>query len=99
MITNQTYKYWILSGKKNDGTDVNAKELKLWKEFDKLMNKKGLYFIFKNLNDANFKGTPKFNKVDVEYNRFYYNWVWKQVHAVYPNTPAEPTINTAGEPA
>ena len=35
MITNQTYKYWILSGKKNDGTEVNAKELKLWKEFDK----------------------------------------------------------------
>ena len=45
MITNQTYKYWILSGKKNDGTEVNAKELKLWKEFDKLMNKKGVSLI------------------------------------------------------
>ena len=100
MITNQTYKYWILSGKKNDGTEVNAKELKLWKEFDKLMNKKGLYFIFKNLQDANFRGTPKFNQAEIAYNKFYYEWTWKQIHAIYPQGPAEPQMpETAGEHA
>lgn len=99
MITNQTYKYWLISGKKNDGTAVNAKELKLWKEFDKIMSKKGLYFIFKNLNDANFRGTPKFNQAEVKYNKFYYDWAWKSIHAIYPQGPAEPTFDEMTEPA
>lgn len=90
MITNQTYKYWILTGTKQDKTAINATELKLWKEFDKLIAKKGLYLIFKNLNDANFKGTPKFNIAEVSYNKFYYEWTWKQIHAIYPQGPAQP---------
>ena len=97
MITNQTYKYWLISGKKNDGTDVNANELKLWKEFDKLMSKKGLYFIFKSLNQANFKGTPKFNQAEVAYNKFYYEWAWKQIHAIYPQGPETPDMNMEPE--
>lgn len=92
MINNQTYKYWLISGKKNDGTDVNAEELKLWKEFDKIMAKKGLYIIFKNLNDANFRGTPKFNQAEVAYNKFYYEWTWSQIHAVYPQGPQAPEM-------
>lgn len=99
MITNQTYKYWIISGKKNDGTEVEKGELKLWKEFDKIMSKKGLYFIFKNLNDANFRGTPKFNQNEIKYNKFYYEWTWKQIHAIYPQGPAEPAMPQMTEPA
>lgn len=92
MITNQTYKYWLISGKKNDGTEVHAEELKLWKEFDKVMAKKGLYVIFKNLNDANFRGTPKFNQAEVAYNKFYYEWTWAQIHAIYPQGPQAPAM-------
>lgn len=99
IIINQTYKYWLISGKKNDGTDLNANELKLWKEFHKLMSKSGMYFIFKNLNDANFKGEPKFNQAEVKYNKFYYDWAWKAIHAVYPQGPAEPVIEGMAEPA
>ena len=94
-INNQTYKYWLISGKKNDGTDVNANELKLWKEFDKLMSKKGLYFIFKNLNDANFRGVPKFNQAEVKYNKFYYDWAWASIHKIYPQGPETPELDMA----
>lgn len=94
-INNQTYKYWLISGKKNDGTDVDTNELKLWKEFDKLMAKKGLYFIFKNLNDANFRGTPKFNQAEVKYNKFYYDWAWTSMHKIYPQGPETPDLDMA----
>ena len=98
MITNQTYKYWLISGKKNNGEDVDANELKLWKEFNKLMSKNGMYFIFKSLNQANFKGTPKFNQAEIAYNKFYYDWAWKQIHAVYPQGPETPDMEMS-EPA
>lgn len=94
-INNQTYKYWLISGKKNDGTDVNANELKLWKEFEKLMTKKSLYFIFKNLNDANFRGTPKFNQAEIKYNKFYYDWAWASMHKIYPQGPETPDLDMA----
>lgn len=93
IINNQTYKYWLISGKKNDGTDLNAKELKLWKEFHKLVSKNGMYFIFKNLNDANFRGTPKFNQAEVKYNKFYYDWAWSAIHKIYPQGPATPELD------
>ena len=95
MINNQTYKYWLISGKKNDGTEVNANELKLWKEFHKLMSKNGMYFIFKNLNDANFRGTPKFNQAEVKYNKFYYDWAWASIHKIYPQGPEMPDLDMA----
>lgn len=96
MINNETYKYWLMSGKKNDGTDVDATELKLWKEFQKFMAKSGQYFIFKNLVDCNFKGTPKFNKATIAFNKFYYDWAWKSMHAIYPQGPAEPEMPQVG---
>ena len=95
MINNQTYKYWLISGKKNDGTEVNANELKLWKEFHKLVSKNGVYFIFKNLNDANFRGTPKFNQAEVKYNKFYYDWAWASIHKIYPQGPETPDLDMA----
>ena len=70
-------------------------ELKLWKEFDKLMAKKSLYFIFKNLNDANFRGTPKFNQAEVKYNKFYYDWAWASIHKIYPQGPETPDLDMA----
>lgn len=93
MITNETYKYWLMSGKKNDGTEVHASELALWKEFHKLMSKNSMYFIIKTLNDANYNGKPKFNQANIAYNKYYYDWVWAQVHKVYPKGPAEPVMN------
>ena len=93
IINNQTYKYWLISGKKNDGTDLNANELKLWKEFHELVSKSNMYFIFKNLNDANFKGIPKFNQAEVKYNKFYYDWAWKAIHKIYPQGPEAPELD------
>lgn len=90
IIDKETYKYWLISGKKSDGNDVEASELALWQEFYKLISKNGMYFIFKNLNSAHFKGNPKYNALDVKYNAFYYDWVWKQVHAILPKGPALP---------
>lgn len=52
MISNETYKYWILTGKNSKGEDIDKDYLDLWKKFYSLMQEKGLYFTFKDLFKA-----------------------------------------------
>lgn len=91
-ITKQTYKYWVVTGKKADGSEIEPSELKLWKEFEKIMAKKGSYFIFKSIMDANFRGNAKFNQAEVKYNKFYYDWVMSKIHEIYPQGPEAPDL-------
>lgn len=99
VINEQSYKHWIISGKLKNGADVPQSEYQLWLEFNQLIGELGLFIIFKDLQNANFKGKPKFNQAEVSYNKFYYEWLWKQIHAVYPQGVAdEPTFETS-EPA
>lgn len=50
IIANGTYKYWILTGKKSSGEDVDPNELELWKQFHELYTQYGLYIHIKDIH-------------------------------------------------
>lgn len=89
-IEKETYKFWLMTGKKTQGGEVDKNELALWDEFNKLMSKNGLYFVFRNIATANFKGVPKFNIAETKYNKFYHDWVWSEIHKLKPQNPELP---------
>lgn len=101
IISEESYKHWIMTGKQKNGGKLNESEYKLWLEFSSLMSELNVFIIFKDLQSANFMGTPKFNQAEVKYNKFYYEWLWKQIYAVYPKGVAsEPEFeDDAQEPA
>ena len=84
VIANQTYKYWIMSGEYSDGTALDEQELELWDKFADLMDSVGRYFVFKDIYNANFEGKAKYNTEDVEYNKFYYDWLIGELERLAP---------------
>lgn len=89
MINCNTYKYWLIAGKKADDEQIDPNEFALWEEFHKLYTKVGLYFVFKRIGSANI-ANPKFKKIENKYNKYYFDWVWNSIHKLRPNTPANP---------
>lgn len=49
VISNGTYKYWILTGTKSNGELIPEEEMKLWIEFHTLYSELGLYVHIKDI--------------------------------------------------
>ena len=90
IITNQTYKYWLMTGKNSKGEDIDAEELKLWKKFYELEGKRGMYYTIKNIFDCRIPDSVMENKV--KYAKFrkysrenneYSRWCWNKVAEIY----------------
>lgn len=89
-ILKQTYKFWAYTGIMSDGSKIDETELALWKEFNTLMSKKGHMIIIRDLYEANFKGTPKFDVENIKYNKFYFDWIISSLEKIMPVKPATP---------
>lgn len=84
-IIRQTYKFWAFTGTYSTGELLDENELAYWNEFAEIMATKGHAFVFKDMYDANFKGKKtRFNKSDVEYNQFYYDFVLGELNRLAP---------------
>jgi hypothetical protein len=58
-ITQGYYKYWIVTGKTNDGEKVEPAELALWEAFQELYSTNNLMIIIKSTSDAKISDTLK----------------------------------------
>lgn len=51
-IVNGYYKYWILTGKTNEGEKISDSEIELWEMFNELYSKHNLKIIIKSTSEA-----------------------------------------------
>lgn len=71
IITKNTYKYWLITNKTYNGTQVIADELKLWKEFQNRYTNKDVFGHVKFYSTNLYKkaSNSRFNKAKMDYSR------------------------------
>lgn len=100
-INNENWKYWLATGKDNEGNDIEPEQLEAWGKFAKLWQAKGLHYIFKSIgackvNDIIYNNKARYNKLSkfVRDNNYYIRFCMEKADERYgeSGTPAEPEV-------
>lgn len=98
-IHNENWKFWIATGKDNEGNDIEQHQLEMWKKFADVMSKKGNYFVLKNIatckvNDIIYNNKSRYNKLSkfVRDNNYYLRYLMKEADKEFgtSGSPIEP---------
>lgn len=89
MVSNGTYKFWLMTELKSSGEAVSAEELELWARFHESYVEKCLYVCVKDIFGCRLPEKPKYkvNKAQKQ-NDFYVRYCWDEIAKVVSDGPA-----------
>ena len=98
-IHNENWKFWIATGKDSNGEDIDEHQLMMWKEFAKVWQEKGNYFVLKNLaackvNDIVYNNKSRYNKLSksIRDNNYYLRYLMDQAEMKFGPSQPEPQV-------